>query len=284
VLSPVALLQLWRGRAQALLPPSDRLLRFIFVCAAFPLAAFAALSLVKQIGLHWVLSFVPVMFVLFGLLLSRAQLARSVVFLACVSLLHLAAMLVIANLPLETWKNTRIYDGLVYSFETDELVRALRPYAAEYELAADGYSPAVTISYHAARAGLRGAGLARGDDTATWRRNYFFVFGTASSHARQDDILTDFRALAGRNILVLRKNAPQPGEYAPYFRSVEERQVVVRGVAYHLVLGRGFDYAAYRERVLAPLVERYYRIPAYLPQGRCDFCERTLSQQSCPVR
>mgnify|MGYP000187149893 CR=1 FL=1 len=284
VLSPVALLQLMRGRAVPLLPAGERMLRFVFVCAAFPLAAFCALSLIKQIGLHWVLSFVPVMFVLFGLMLSRAQLVRSVLFLACFSLIHISAMLVTANLPLETWKHTRIYDGLVYTVEADELVRALRPFAGEFEMAADGYSPAVTISYRAARAGLKGAGLARGDDTAAWRRNYFFVFGTASSHARHDDILTDFRALSGTNILVLRKNAPQPGEYAPYFQSVEERQLVVRGVTFHLVLGRGFDYAAYRERVLVPLAARYYRIPAYLPQGHCDFCARYLSQQSCPLR
>jgi hypothetical protein len=216
--------------------------------------------------------------------LSRAQLARSVVYLGCFSLLHVAAVLVVANLPLETWKNSRIYDGLVYTVETDQLVKALRPYAAEFEMAADGYSPAVTISYEAARAGLKGSGLQAGDDTAAWRRNYFLVFGTASSHARHDDILTDFRPLDGRNILVLRKNAPQAGEYAPYFKSVEYRSFTVRGATFHMVLGRGFDYPAYRERILVPLVERYYRIPAYLPQGRCDFCERYLSQQYCPVR
>ncbi len=283
-LSPVALLQLLRGQGGPALPADDKLLRFIFVCTAFPFVAFAALSLVKQIGLHWVLSFVPVAFVFFGLLLSRAQLARSVMYLGCFSLLHVSAVLVVANLPLETWKNTRIYDGLVYTVETDQLVQALRPYAAEFEMAADGYSPAVTISYHAARAGLKGAALRHGDDTAAWRRNYFLVFGSASSHARHDDILTDFRALGGRNILVLRKNAPQPGEYAAYFKTVEERRIVVRGVTYHLVLGRGFDYAVYRERVLAPLAARYYRIPAYLPQGHCDFCQRYLAQPYCPVR
>ncbi|MEI6301139.1 MAG: glycosyltransferase family 39 protein [Betaproteobacteria bacterium] len=282
--SPVALLQLLRGQGSPVLPAGDKVLRFVFVCTAFPFAAFAALSLVKQIGLHWVLSFVPVAFVFFGMLLSRAQLARSVVYLGCFSLLHVAAVLVVANLPLETWKNSRIYDGLVYTVETDQLVKALRPYAGEFAMAADGYSPAVTISYEAARTGLEGAGLQAGDDTAAWRRNYFLVFGTASSHARHDDILTDFRPLDGRNILVLRKNAPQAGEYAPYFKSVEYRSFTVRGATFHLVLGRGFDYPAYRERILVPLVERYYRIPAYLPQGRCDFCERYLSQQYCPVR
>ena len=284
VLSPPALVQLLRGRGEPALPAGDKVLRFVFVCVAFPLAGFALLSLVKQIGLHWVLSFVPVAFVFFGIMLSRAQLARSVIFLACFSLLHVTAVLVSANLPLETWKNTRLYEGLVYTLESERLVEALRPFADEYEMASDGYSPAVTISYRAALAGLKGGALLRGDDAAAWRRNYFFVFGTASSHARHDDMLTDFRPLAGRNILVLRKSAPQPGEYAPYFKTVEERRIAVRGVTYHVVLGRGFDYAAYRERVLAPLAARYYRIPAYLPQGRCDFCERTLSQQYCPVR
>ena len=112
VLSPVAIIQLLRGQGQPGLLAGDKVLRFVFVCAAFPLAAFAALSLVKQIGLHWVLSFVPVMLVFFGIMLSRAQLLRSVIFLGCFSLLHVTAVLVIANLPLETWKNTRIYDGL----------------------------------------------------------------------------------------------------------------------------------------------------------------------------
>jgi len=57
------------------------------------------------------------------------------------------------------------------------LLQRLEPYAGNYEFSADGYSAAVTASYAAGK--------------------YFFVFGTASSHARQDDILTDFRTLAG---------------------------------------------------------------------------------------
>jgi hypothetical protein len=40
------------------------------------------------------------------------------------------------------------------------------------------------------------------------------------------------------------------------------------------VLGRGFDYAAYRERVLTAVRERWYRIPSWLPVGGCYFFER----------
>ncbi len=116
------------------------------------------------------------------------------------------------------------------------------------------------------------------------RRNYFFVFGTASSHARHDDIITDFRALEGKNILVLRKNPPVDADYRPYFKSVEYRSMTFSGATFHIVLGRGFDFVAYREKVLSPLRDRYYAIPWYLPQGRCYFCERYFGAATCPAK
>jgi hypothetical protein len=50
--------------------------------------------------------------------------------------------------------------------------------------------------------------------------------------------------------------------------------VPARGTVHYAVLGRGFDYAAYREQVLSVVRERWYRIPAWLPVGRCYFFER----------
>jgi hypothetical protein len=62
--------------------------------------------------------------------------------------------------------------------------------------------------------------------------------------------------------------------YRPYFREVESRRFEVRGASFHAVLGRGFNYAAYREGVLKPVRERWYRIPAALPVGACYFFDR----------
>jgi hypothetical protein len=231
---------------------------------AFPFGFFAVLSLVKQIGLHWMLGFVPFFFVLAGWVLSREQLRRSVVYLGAFSMLHVAAIVVAASLPLETWKSSRVYGGIVYHARIAEILREVRPYEGRFELAADGYSPAVTASYYSGK--------------------YFFVFGQGSSYARHDDILTDLRPLDGRDILVLRKDPPEDPDYRPYFRSVEYRQFTVAGTAFHLVLGRGFDFAAYREGVLKPVRDRLYAIPRYLPQGRCYFCERYFDAPTCPVR
>jgi hypothetical protein len=110
------------------------------------------------------------------------------------------------------------------------------------------------------------------------------VFGAGSAYARHDDILTDFRRLDGKNILVLRKDAPGDADYRPYFRFVEYRTISPAGATFHVVLGRGFDFAAYREKILKPLQQRYYAIPWYLPQGRCYFCERYLGTSTCTAK
>jgi len=263
VLSPPALVQAGRAARALRQRWQDRGFRFLALALAVPLGFFAAVSFVRAVGLHWVLAFVPFFYMAAALLLSANQLRATVTYLGLFSLLHVAVILVAAALPLETWNKTRIYDGLVFHFRINDVVRTLERYRPEFELAADGYSPAVTLTYYSG--------------------NYVFVFGTGSSHARHDDFLTDVRRYDGRDIAIFRKNAPQADEYQPYFKSVELRTLALSGTSFHLVLGRGFDYAAYRDRVLAYVRDRYYQIPAYLPQGRCVFCERYFSAY-CPVR
>lgn len=281
-LSPVALAQLARSRGWAAQAWRDTSSRFFLVACALPLGLFAALSSVKLIGLHWLLSFVPFFFIAAGLIQSRAQLRGSVAFLGLFSLAHVAVMVAAGALPIEKWKGLRQYDGIVFHFRIADVMRELAPYRGEFELAADGYSPAVTASYYGQR--IAQAALHPGTSAVQdWRKSYVFVFGMASSHARHDDLLTDFRRLDGRNILVLRKNAPDDRDYRPYFRSVEYRTFALSGASFHLVLGRGFDYAAYRAGVLEHVRDRYYRIPSYLPQGRCYFCERYFSAPVCPA-
>ena len=264
MLCPVALYHLWRGRGALRVQLADTRTRFFMFAWLVPLALFALLSLAKQVGLHWLLSFVPLFFVAAALVLDAAQLRKSVLYLAAFSIIHVATIVAISLMPMEIWKNSRLYDGIVFHVKTKELLQQLEPYAGKYEFSADGFSPAVTASYASGK--------------------YFFVFGTASSHGRHDDILTDFRKLAGKNILVLRKNPPNPDDYKPYFAKVEFRQFTLHGATFHVVLGQRFDYASYREHVLRPLRDRYYRMPSYLPLGHCYFCERYFPDEPCPSR
>jgi len=167
----------------------------------------------------------------------------------------------VSRVPLETWQKTRFYDGIVLTFEHQALARELQPYRRDWVLAMDGYSNAVTLGYNL--------------------RQYVAVFGEASSHARHDDLVTDFRALDGRNILILRKSEPKLDDYRKYFREVGADSFEIRGARFWRVKGEGFDYAAYREDVLATVRQKYYAIPAWLPQTACYMCDRYFPGETC---
>ncbi len=224
------------------------------ILAVTPLLLFALLSLIKTIGMHWVLSFLPFVFMLLAIRLDKGALARLGKFVAGFAVLHAVVFLVVSQLPLETWQRAKWYDSAVLALEGKQIAAQLKPYENDYVFASNGYADAVTMGYNSQR--------------------YFIVFGEASSHARHDDILTDFHTLADRNILILRKSAPPLNDYAPYFQSISTESFVLRGATFYVVLGRGFNYPHYRDTVLAKVKQKYYAIPTWLPQTACYFCER----------
>lgn len=234
--------------------------RALVVIALAPLAIFAALSAVKIIGLHWVLSFLPWVFLIAARTADPAHLRRLVRFFTGFAVVHVAAIMLVSQLPLETWKNTRLFSsGVVLTVDAPALLAALQPYAEEFRFATNSYSSAATLSYNAGR--------------------YFFVFGEGSSHARHDDILTDYRRLHGENILVIGRKPPEASHFEPYFQSVEYREIEVRGARFYLALGRGFRYEAYRDDVLERIRERFYAVPGFLPMRSCYFCARYFPER-----
>jgi hypothetical protein len=261
----------------ALATPERRLL---WTLALAPVAVFAVIAPVRNIGLHWLLSFMPALFAAGALALGAERLLASVKFLAAFSAVHVALVALVAAAPIETFQRLRQYDSIVQGAKADELFAALKSYEGRYAFAAEGFSPASVLSYNAAVAGF----VTQPEAREPWRRHYVFVLGLTSHHGRHDDILTDLRALDGGDILVVRKQPADRAAYERWFRRVELRDVQVRGATFHLVLGRGFDFAAYRDGVLTEIRDRYYRVPGYLPQGRCDFCERNFGARTCPRR
>lgn len=236
--------------------------RSLALLSFIPLLLFGALSLIKTVGLHWVLSFLPFAFLILALELSFERLQRVARFVLVFALLHVVLIGGIAFTQVNTWHKTRWYDSIVLGVEAHEIAARLKPYEADYAFASNGYADAVTLGYNA--------------------RHYFSVFGEASSHARHDDILTDFAALAGKNILVLRKSKPDAEEYTPYFREVKVETFTLHGVTFYEIFGRGFDYVTYRDTVLARVRDKYYRIPSYLPQTACYFHDRYWPEQAWP--
>jgi len=241
-----------RTRLRAALPRAE--VGITVAAWLVPLVLFALLSPVRRIGLHWLLAFMPALVLSLALALERRALIVTVRWFSVLALVHAAAIVALALPPLETWKETRLYQRLVLLVDPHAVLEPFGPLLARYRLVTEGYSVAAQLAFHT--------------------RRRVPVFGAGSSHARHDDILTDWRRYEGRDLLVLRREPPDLERYRPYFREVEARAASARGTTHYAVLGRGFDYVAYRERVLTVVRERWYRIPAWLPVGGCYFFER----------
>ncbi|MEO1767223.1 ArnT family glycosyltransferase [Thiobacter aerophilum] len=255
--TPPLLIALWRARKHF----TSAKARYFGLCTAVPFGVFGLLSFVKLIGLHWVLSFYPFFFIFAALVLEASALRRALKFMMVLTGLHLLAILVFALLPLQAFERWSKYDGMVFMLRPQTILAELAPYEDRYVFATDGYSASAIIAYHAKRP--------------------FIVFGEASSHARHDDIVTDFRALDGKNILILLKKEPEFDKFGPYFRRVSFQNFSVEGARFYLVLGEGFDYPRYREQVLRPIKEKYYAVPRFLPMGGCYFCEKYFPKEAC---
>jgi 4-amino-4-deoxy-L-arabinose transferase-like glycosyltransferase len=255
VLTPPALRAMFKRRPTS----ADFQNRTLAVLAIVPFLLFAVLAFVKTIGLHWVLAFVPFALMLVAHRLTAVALQKLVLFFLGFAVLHIAAIFTISRLPLETWRASSFYPGTVLTFESGTLVERAAPGASL--LVSDGYSNAVILGYNL--------------------RRYVPVLGMASSHARHDDILTDWRAHDGHDITVLRKTEPKPAEYDRWFASVTTESFEHRGARFWVVRGKGFDYATYRETVLAEVRLRYYALPPWLPQRGCYFCDRYFTDEPC---
>ena len=233
--------------------------------ALFAFLVFLALSLVKTIGLHWVASFVLPGLLWFVLRASATQRQRAMYWGSAFALLHYLVIIIALTVPLETYQSWRNYPGLVMTLDPKGFEQALEPYRGPPQqrlaLASDGYSPAVTIGFNL--------------------RQYAFVFGPGSSHARHDDILTDARQLAGKDILIVRRDPLAGADDARYFERTVVKQVSVRGAAFYLTQGFGFKYEPYRDAVLDQVRQRYYAVPRWLPAGPCYFCDRYFTDRAC---
>ena len=224
-----------------------------------PLVFFGCLSLKKVVGLHWVFSFYPMLFVFMAFSLPKASLKRCAQALAAFTALHVLIVGLIATTSLEQWQGKSHYFSLVRAFRTAQILEKFE--SPGTVLMADAYSPASVYGYV--------------------RERYVPVFGPGSFHARQDDFETDFSQFQGQTIRVLLSDPAVLSDFAPYFDSVKAVQIEQDGATFYGVEGVNFNYPAYRDGVLRWVYQRYYNIPSWLPMTDCPFCRKVCGEPRC---
>ncbi len=228
-----------------------------------PFALFLILSTRKTIGLHWVLSFIPFVYLFYGVFAHPQELKKYLRWTVWFSVPHFLALAAIILLPVSVWEGSKFHDDIVFHKNTGEIVAALkRDLPQEGVIMATAYTPASLLSYHA--------------------QSYLPVFGEGKFHARQDDVEVDFRQYSGKPVRIFSRYALEAETYAPYLDNVTISTFDVAGVTYWVADGENFNYAAYRANVLAKIMQEYYRIPSALPLYGCGFLERYSFPRPAP--
>jgi len=234
-----------------------------FWLAVVPLGLLGLLSFFNA-GLHWTLSFYPFVFLAMVDLTPEA-LHRIVRYSLIFSSVHVAVIAGVLLLPVSDWPKVPLvgkqavkYDAdIVMGFYGDEIFRRLAAHGDDDVLATPGYTTSALMAYHSGK--------------------HFVVFNDDDRNGRNDDKVTDFRKLDGKDFLILSTRPVNPGQrqdYSLYFNRFRIEPLTVRGADYTLVRGFGFRFEAYRSRHLAKMLKDCYDIPEFLPVGDCFFYDR----------
>jgi len=229
----------------------------LFIITAFiPILFFGTLSFTKVIGLHWLFSAYPFLFMGLFALLNIKEIKQCAIFMAVYTLIQLIIVVIAFNLPLSFWKKTPIFSDVNWFLHYHQIEPNIQPYLDKgFILLTPSYSQSYLLAYKQKR------------KAAVW--------GTGSVHGRQDDLSSDFKDFAGKNILIVDINKKlKTGSIKPYFKKLVTKTLTLNGMPYPIFLGYNFDYALYRDKILRKIYEKYYQAPKYLPRSRAYFKEK----------
>lgn len=252
--TPWLLWWVWRGRRDLRERLQAQPFRLWAAAGLVPLGLLLLLAPFKSVGLHWVAPFGVLPLVL-AMGLAEAELRRSLRWMVYFALLQTAVLGGLSLAPIEWLSGHPRYAAAVVNLKAGDVASELFALDPEGRYMTGSYSRSALLAYHG--------------------RQHVGVFGRGSRYGRQDDILTDFRILDGETLyILLRRETRDIAEYAAFFAEIVPRRVEIRGAGFTVVEGRGFDYEAYRDRVIAEVLERHYDPPDWLPIRRCAFIER----------
>jgi len=148
------------------------------------------------------------------------------------------------------------YDSVAMGTWPDRILEATMEQAPGALLATTSYAKSALLEFHA--------------------REHVMVMGPSYHHARQDDMVTDFRRLDGQSIAIVTADLEELETFEPWFDRHRIQFIDIEGARFGLFIGEGFRYRDYRELVLRPVAENYYTPPDWLKRfsGSCYFCEK----------
>jgi hypothetical protein len=228
-----------------------------------PLSLFLLISLEKTVGLHWVLGFLPITFVLLALCAKELLIRRFLWFNLIFSIPHLILFGLLMHADVSIWPTKHFQEDVLFHRKMPVILKTLTQDMQENAvLTSVAYSPAALMTFHYGK--------------------IVPVFGPGKYHARNDDIFVDWRKMNGKPIRIVAKAKPiESNLYSDYLSNVVVRNIVVQGVPFTIVDGENFNYAKFRNVVLREAVNKYYKIPSILPILNCPFGRKYGFEKEC---
>ncbi|MEA2111055.1 MAG: glycosyltransferase family 39 protein [Campylobacterota bacterium] len=249
ILAPWGIYYLFKERSHF---KNSILLTLLGSILIFTLAIFSLVALKKSVGLHWLLLFVPYLFLLFSFL-NESYLRKIIRFNARFTYIHIALVTLVLLTPISLFKEHKRYSDAVLLSEPQKICKALDEHNLE-KLYGFGYSMTSLLSYHCSRD--------------------IKVLYNSNKYGRFDDKLINVRTLNNQDLTFIDKR----NIYAPYLESTCKNSSVenikIHNANFYILRCESFDYEAYKNQILSAQKERFYTIPEWLPVGECYFLDR----------
>jgi hypothetical protein len=232
------------------------LLIFVTSLLSVGLTVFLLVSLKKKIGLHWLLLFIPYLFMLFYFVKEeyKGKLAKYTFYF---TYLHIAIIVTVLLLPVSLFEKHKKYSDIILYTHTDRVCQKLQPYDP---LFTTGYTSAAVLSYYCNKK----VGMLMNN----------------SKYGRMDDKLIDIRSLLNKKLYIFFKKTPRKSDLEEIFSSVNIETFTLMGAKFHLAVCEGLNLENYRKKYLDIQKKKFYKIPSWLPNGKCYFLDRYYASPS----
>lgn len=217
-----------------------------------PLWLFLVVSLKREVGVHWLLAFVPFAYCLVTALTENAQrriLKLSIGFAG----VHALLLLTISAIPASVLVSKTKHGDYAMFIQKEKLCAELAPWQ-DQPMFAGGYTMAAMVGQ-------------------LCDRDISSLFST-SKYGRLADSRVDLREFDGKGLVFIDKGELDAERFAPFFESLSIQELDVGGAKLSVLMGEGFNYMAYRNDYLREIEQRYYQRPDWLPPASCPFTER----------
>ncbi|WP_455198238.1 ArnT family glycosyltransferase [Kaarinaea lacus] len=249
---PKGIYLLLKSRLSNQLRGKSNSIKFALFAVTPALLVFLYVSLKNQIGLHWLLLFIPFVYLLFSVLDTR-NLKSLYNWNFSISLLSGIVILSLSLFHKPLLGDHKIYYQISLFTQTAKICSQLPTGQEIYTL---NYTNNSMLSYFCSD-------------------NSYHVLFDVSKYGREDDKRIDISLLDGKPLTLFAMNKKDLDKITPYFDSLEVKQVEIdENPNYYLVTGNKFNYAMYRENILKTIAENFYNIPDWLPAGHCSFKEK----------